>query len=197
MIKRKSFIDIHTVKKPLLAAVVIIFIVVVFGAVGKAEGDTAWLLIASSNYFYATPTITLEVKYKPIISDSPDKKDSIDTEIITSGDEGQEEPEETGQDDNMAISSGDNDQHQGQHQEQQAGGDDNTGLLPHLGRNALIISRLTEKHSLRTEIEVDNITSNDSVFIDVFSGDLQLAAQSGDIETADSVFISFENAFSG
>ena len=169
-----------------MAAVVIIFIVVVFGAVGKAEGDTAWLLIASSNYFYATPTITLEVKYKPIISDSPDKEDGTEPEIITSDDEGQEEPEETGQDDNMAISSGDNDQ-------QQTGKDEIDDAVPHLGRNALIISRLTEKHSLRTEIEVDNITSNDSVFIDVFSGDLQLAAQSGDIETADSVFISFEN----
>ena len=182
-----------------------------FGTVGKAEGDTAWLLLAHSNYFYATPTITLEVKYKPLPAESTDKPEP---EIITSDDkdvdEGQEDQEElaeeqtqTGQEnsDNMAISSGDNDQRKEQHQGQQTGGDgteagdDNTGLLPHLGRNALIISRLTEKHSLRTEIEVDNITSNDSVFIDVFSGDLQLAAQSGDIETAtaDSVFISFEN----
>ena len=211
MINKKSFFNIHTVKKPLLAAVVIIFIVVVFGAVGKAEGDTAWLLLANSNYFYASPTITLEVKYKPLLPDSQDTRNTNDSgdkanTVLSDDNEGQEEPEETGQDDNMAISSGDNDQHQGQHQEQQAGGDDNTGLLPHLGRNALIISRLTEKHSLRTEIEVDNITSQDAVFIDVFSfsGDVPSASTSGDwgdtqedgsgrVDAADTVFISFEN----
>ena len=193
---------------------------VLFGVVGKAEGDTAWFLLASSRYFYAAPTITLEVKYKPLLpttsqdtGNTNNSADKIDT--VLSDDEGEpvEELEEQTDSDNMVISSGDNDQQKGQ----QTGGDgiddrdDNTGLLPHLGRNALIISRLTEKHSLRTEIEVDNITSQDAVFIDVFSfsGDVPPASTSGDwgdtqedgkagegsgtVETADTVFISFEN----
>ena len=56
--------------------------------------------------------------------------------------------------------------------------------------NALIISRLTENHSLHTEINVENISS-DQVFIDVFSGDQEAATNAA--TAADTVFISFEN----
>ena len=195
--RKKSFIDIHTVKKLLLAGFTVIIagvVISIFGVVEESAAGSGWLL-ANSNYFYAAPTITLEVKYKPLSAESTDKKDGTDrqeTEIITSDDEKEQEPETGQEDDNMAISSGDNDeQHQEQQeqQEQQAVEDDDkdAGVVPP-HHNALIISRLTEKHSLHTEINVDNITSNDQVFIDVFSGDVQ----SGET-TADSVFISFEN----
>ena len=108
MIKRKSFIDIHTVKKPLLAGFMVGL--VLFGVVGKAEGDTAWFLLASSRYFYAAPTITLEVKYKPLLpttsqdtGNTNNSADKIDT--VLSDDEGEpvEELEEQTDSDNMVI----------------------------------------------------------------------------------------------
>ena len=203
MVNRKSFFKINTVKavKKLLACSFMAGIVIInISVFGMKAAEGSWLFVANSNFFYASPTVVLEVKYTPpLVSASPaDRADTV------SGDEGQT-AEESDDNDNtldMAVSSDD------QLPEEPAEGTEDTDPAEEDGEdsavsvghhNALIISRLlTEKHSLHTEIEVDNIASNDQIFIDVFSGDVFSPASSGDdqeeiSEAADTVFISFEN----
>ena len=189
-------------------AVMVGIVISVFGieaaelTAGSVE-TVDWLLLANSNYFYAAPTVVLEVKYKPpLVSASSPLQGSADT---ISGDGEEPAAGQTEDDDilDMAISSDDRQTTTDQQTEgtelpelPEEDGDDSAVSVGH--HNALIISRLTEDNSLHTEIEVDNIASNDQIFIDVFSGDVFSPASSGDdqeeiSEAADTVFISFEN----
>ena len=149
---------------------------------------------ASSRYYCSSSTITLEVKSPialpaPLVS-PPESGDGSDTAI---SDDNNPDHRDNGDGIDTAVSD-DEESDETEKADQQSGqSDGSTGdgreadetLAPR--HNALIISRFTKDHSLHTEIKVDNITSSDQVFIDVFSGDQEAGNE------ADSVFISFEN----
>ena len=147
---------------------------------------------ASSRYYCSTPTITLEVKPQTISLNPPESGDKPDTAVFD--DNNPDHRDNTNGGDTAVSEDEENDE--ADKADQQSGQKDNTGDSTEAGEgeavaihhNALIISRLIpEDHSLHTEINVDNITSSDQIFFDVFSGDQEAGTE------ADSVFISFEN----
>ena len=167
----------------LLAVLSVSVIVVVLTSLAEEAG-------ASSRYYCSSSTITLEVKSPialpaPLVSppESGDKPDTVDNSDTAISDDNNPDHRDNGDGRDTAVS---DDEENEDEEDQQSDGTETVAVH----HNALIISRLTENHSLHTEINVENISS-DQVFIDVFSGDQEAATNAA--TAADTVFISFEN----
>ena len=163
----------------LLAVLSVSVIVVVLTSLAEEAG-------ASSRYYCSSPTIILEVKPQTISlipPESGDKPDTVDNSDTAISDDNNPDHRDNGDGRDTAVS---DDEENEDEEDQQSDGTETVAVH----HNALIISRLTENHSLHTEINVENISS-DQVFIDVFSGDQEAATNAA--TAADTVFISFEN----